>query len=841
MTEDKKKQHNDIDPENDEKGKKGIQNTIRELPVLPSEDMVLFPHMVVPWIVEPPHLVKMIDDALATDRTIVVALSKKHDDVETEMLHEIGTMGIILRMMKNEEGHAKLIIQGASRVRLREITSQEPYIKAVTEPVHDEVEQDIQLQAMVANLRQTFSRILDIATNLPSELGAVIMNIDDPGALADIAITHLNVDAAVKQEVLDAVNVKERLEKTLLILSGQLEIMKLGSRIQTQVKDRVEQTQKEFFLREQMKVIKQELGETDNAPDEIAELEEKLKAKNLPEDAWQEAERELKRLARMHPSSSEYSVARTYLEWIMDLPWNEETEDDIDLEHAEEVLNKDHYKLTKIKTRILEYLAVRKLKPDSKGTIICFAGPPGTGKTSLGRSIARSIGRKFQRIALGGAHDEAEIRGHRRTYVGAMPGRIIQAIKKAGVKNPVIMLDEIDKLGSDFRGDPSSALLEVLDPEQNSTFTDNYLGVEFDLSNVIFLATANMLETIPGPLLDRLEVLELSGYTSEEKAVIARRYLLPRQLEAHGLKKRGSISIDKRTLIKIIRSYTREAGVRDLERQLARICRQVARKVAEGDTEKAVIRVKNLSDYLGSERFFSEVAERTSIPGVATGLAWTPVGGDILFIEATSMPGSGKLILTGKLGDVMKESAMAALSYIKSRHKSFKIDPEYFNKVDIHLHVPSGAIPKDGPSAGVAISMALLSLFSDVPVRSEVAMTGEITLRGLVLPVGGVKEKFLAAHRAGIKEIILPLRNEKVLDDLPDQVRESLVFHPVRRIDEAVKVVFPDMFSKNKKKRKKSKGKVSGKKALKTGKMVADRGPEDVELPENLTVDVAVN
>lgn len=841
MTEDKKKQHNDIDPENDEKGKKGIQNTIRELPVLPSEDMVLFPHMVVPWIVEPPHLVKMIDDALATDRTIVVALSKKHDDVETEMLHEIGTMGIILRMMKNEEGHAKLIIQGASRVRLREITSQEPYIKAVTEPVHDEVEQDIQLQAMVANLRQTFSRILDIATNLPSELGAVIMNIDDPGALADIAITHLNVDAAVKQEVLDAVNVKERLEKTLLILSGQLEIMKLGSRIQTQVKDRVEQTQKEFFLREQMKVIKQELGETDNAPDEIAELEEKLKAKNLPEDAWQEAERELKRLARMHPSSSEYSVARTYLEWIMDLPWNEETEDDIDLEHAEEVLNKDHYKLTKIKTRILEYLAVRKLKPDSKGTIICFAGPPGTGKTSLGRSIARSIGRKFQRIALGGAHDEAEIRGHRRTYVGAMPGRIIQAIKKAGVKNPVIMLDEIDKLGSDFRGDPSSALLEVLDPEQNSTFTDNYLGVEFDLSNVIFLATANMLETIPGPLLDRLEVLELSGYTSEEKAVIARRYLLPRQLEAHGLKKRGSISIDKRTLIKIIRSYTREAGVRDLERQLARICRQVARKVAEGDTEKAVIRVKNLSDYLGSERFFSEVAERTSIPGVATGLAWTPVGGDILFIEATSMPGSGKLILTGKLGDVMKESAMAALSYIKSRHKSFKIDPEHFNKVDIHLHVPSGAIPKDGPSAGVAISMALLSLFSDVPVRSEVAMTGEITLRGLVLPVGGVKEKFLAAHRAGIKEIILPLRNEKDLDDLPDQVRESLVFHPVRRIDEAVKVVFPDMFSKNKKKRKKSKGKVSGKKALKTGKMVADRGPEDVELPENLTVDVAVN
>jgi ATP-dependent Lon protease len=772
------------------------QNTRRELPVLPSEDMVLFPHMVVPWIVEAPHLVRMIDDALATDRTIVIALSKKGEEgSDTDMLHEIGTMGIILRMMKNEEGHAKLIIQGASRVRLKEITSQEPYIKAITEPVHDIVEKNVEIQAMVVNLRQTFSRILDLATNLPAELGAVIMNIDDPGALADIAITHMNIEPAVKQEILEAVDVKERLEKALVILSGQLEIMKLGNKIQTQVKDKVEQTQKEFFLREQMKVIKQELGETDNAPDEIEELEEKLKAKKLPEDAMREAERELKRLARMHPSSSEYSVARTYIEWMIDIPWNEETEDDIDLKRAEDILNRDHYDLEKIKTRILEYLAVRKLKPDSKGTIICFAGPTGTGKTSLGKSIARSIGRKFQRIALGGTHDEAEIRGHRRTYVGAMPGRIIQAIKKAGVRNPVIMLDEIDKLGSDFRGDPASALLEVLDPEQNSTFTDNYLGVEFDLSNVIFLATANMLDTIPGPLLDRLEVLELSGYTTEEKAVIARKYLLPRQLEAHGLKKR-SISIDKKTLIKIITSYTREAGVRNLERQLAKICRKVARQVAEGNSEKAVIRTKNLSDYLGNEKYFSEVAERTSIPGVATGLAWTPVGGDILFIEATSMPGSGKLILTGKLGDVMKESATAAMSYIKSRHKQFGIDAETFNGCDIHLHVPSGAIPKDGPSAGVAISMALLSLFRDVPVKSNVAMTGEITLRGLVLPVGGIKEKFLAAHRAGIKEVILPKRNEKDLDELPEQVRQSLVFHPVNRINDAIDIVFQGLLRK---------------------------------------------
>lgn len=813
-----------------ESSEKINQTTLRQLPVLPSEDMVLFPHMVVPWIVEPPHLVKMIDDALATDRTIVVALSKKEKDSDTDMLHEIGTMGIILRMMKNEEGHAKLIIQGASRVRLKEITSQEPYLKAIIEPVHDQVEKDLEVEAMVVNLRQAFSKMLDLSPNLPAELGAIVMNIDDPGALADIAITHLNINSTIKQEVLEILDVRKRMKKALEILSGQLEIMKLGNKIQTQVKDKVEQTQKEFFLREQMKAIQKELGETDAVPDELSELEEKIKARNLPEDALKEAERELKRLSRMHPSSSEYSVARTYLEWIIDIPWNEETEDDIDLSKAEKILNKDHYKLTKIKTRILEYLAVRKLKPDSKGTIICFAGPPGTGKTSLGKSIARSIGRKFQRIALGGTHDEAEIRGHRRTYVGAMPGRIIQAIKKAGVRNPVIMLDEIDKLGADFRGDPSSALLEVLDPEQNSTFTDNYLGVEFDLSNVIFLATANMLETIPGPLLDRLEVLELSGYTMDEKTVIARKYLLPRQLEAHGLKKRGSVSIDKKTLQKVVSSYTREAGVRNLEREIAKLCRKVARKVAEGDTETAVIRINNIQDYLGTEKYFSEVAERTSIPGVATGLAWTPVGGDILFIEATSMPGAGKLILTGKLGDVMKESATAALSYIKSRHEVFNIDPLLFNKIDIHLHVPSGAIPKDGPSAGVAISMALLSLFRDKPVRSDVAMTGEITLRGLVLPVGGIKEKFLAAHRAGIKEIILPKRNEKDLDELPEQVRDFLTFHPVSNIDEAVKIVFSNSFMKKKTKAKKKKTQVSPKKENKFSENseteLVDKAPE---------------
>ncbi len=774
------------------------QNTIRELPILPSKDVVLFPHMVVPWVVEPPNLVRMIDDALASDRTIAVvsvAGSVESEEEIPEKLNNIGTMGLILRMAKNEQGHARLVVQGITRVRIKEITSTTPYIKARVEAVQDKVKPSMALEAMVVNIRQAFSKILDLSPNLPGELRSIVMSVDDPGVLADIVISHLNVSPAQKQEILEELDVMKRLEKALRILSEQIEILELGHKIQSQVRDQVDKSQREYFLREQLKAIKKELGESEEQPDEIEELREKLKAKELPEEARKEAERELERLARMHPSSSEYTVARTYLDWILELPWNESTEDNLDLDRAERVLNQDHYDLEKIKKRIIEYLAVRKLKPDAKGPILCFVGPPGTGKTSLGKSIARAIGRKFHRIALGGVRDEAEIRGHRRTYIGAMPGRIIQGLRKVGVNNPVIMLDEIDKVGTDFRGDPASALLEVLDPEQNSKFTDHYLGVEFDLSRVIFIATANMLETIPPPLLDRMEVLELSGYTLEDKIEIARRYLIPRQLEAHGLTKKN-LSIDKRALTRIISEYTREAGVRNLERQIGSICRAVARMVAQGHQEKVTVKVKNLEEFLGKPKYLPDVAERTSVPGVATGLAWTPVGGDILFVEATKMPGSGKLTLTGQLGDVMKESAQTALSYVKSKACAYGIPEEVFKTEDIHVHVPAGAIPKDGPSAGITIAIALISLFTDKPVRPDVAMTGEITLRGLVLPVGGIKEKVLAAHRAGIKEIILPKRNNMDLDELPEQIRHQLKFHLISKVDQAARIAFRKMKGK---------------------------------------------
>ncbi len=771
-------------------------STIRELPVLPGKELVLFPHMVVSWVVEQPNLVKLVDDALATDRTVAVLSEKKGDD-KSLGFHNVGTVGLILRMAKNEEGHARLIVQGVTRVRLLEITEEEPYIKAKVEPVQHIDSHDLEIQALAVNVRQVFSKVLELSPNLPRELGAMIMGVEDSGALADIVISHLNVSTDDKQTVLEALDVKERLQAALRILTVQLEILELGHKIQSQVKGQVEKTQKEFLLREQLKAIKKELGEGEEKPDEIEELREKLEAKGLPEDAMKEATRELDRLSKMHPFAPEYTVARTYIDWLLELPWNEFTEDHLDLDQAERILNEDHYDLEKVKNRIIEYLAVRKLKPDAKGTILCFYGPPGTGKTSLGKSIARSMGRKFLRIALGGMRDEAEVRGHRRTYVGAMPGRVVQGIRKVGVKNPVLMLDEIDKIGMDFRGDPASALLEVLDPEQNITFTDHYLGVEFDLSKVIFIATANVLDTIPSPLLDRLEVLELSGYTLEEKLEIARKYLIPRQLEAHGLTRRN-LSIKKTALSKIISAYTREAGVRNLERQIAAVCRGVAKQVAKGRTDKVQIRIKGLQEYLGPPKFMAEVAERTKVPGVATGLAWTPSGGEILFIEAGKMSGSGKILLTGKLGDVMKESAQTAMSFVRSKALDLGIPDDAFKDEDIHVHVPSGAIPKDGPSAGVAICMALISLFTDRSVRPDVAMTGEITLRGLVLPVGGIKEKVLGAHRAGIKEIILPKRNAGDLDEIPSQVRETMKFHLISKADEAVSVVFK---SKGRKKR----------------------------------------
>ena len=783
-----------ITDNNQETNDKSKQNTIRELPVIPTQNLVLFPHMVVPWVIEDAKFIKLVDDALATDRTFVMVAQKPKEKEDSEDkgeldLYDIGTVALILRMAKEGDNQAKLIIQGVTRVKILEITSHEPYLKARVEPIQDIVETDLETQALTTNVRQVFSRVLELAPHIPNELGGVIMSVEDPGVLADIVTSHLNIGVAEKQSVLESISVKERLQKALKILTQQLEILELGHKIQSEVRHQMDRSQREIYLREQLKAIRKELGEGEDLASEIEELKKKVEAKGLPESAKQEVLREIDRLSKMHPASSEYTVSRTYIDWILDLPWNEMDEERLDIKEAEKILNEDHYDLEKIKKRILEYLAVRKLKPDAKGPILCFAGPPGTGKTSLGRSIARAMGRKFVRISLGGVRDEAEIRGHRRTYVGAMPGRIIQGLKRVGVKNPIFMLDEIDKLGTDFRGDPASALLEVLDPEQNSTFVDHYLGVEFDLSHVIFIATANVLDSIPRPLLDRMEVLELSGYTLEEKLEIAKRYLIPRQLEAHGLSKKH-LSFSPKALEHIISGYTREAGVRELERKIAAVCRAVALDIATGISKKVTVKVKDLPKYLGPKRYEHEVAERTSIPGVATGMAWTPTGGEILFIEATSMKGQGKLILTGKLGDVMKESAQAARSYLHANAKRYKVDEDIFPKLDIHIHVPSGAIPKDGPSAGVAIFIALLSLLRDKPVRPDVAMTGEITLRGLVLPVGGIKEKVLAAHRAGIKEVILPKRNEPDLSEIPESVRKGLKFHLINNLSQAANICF---------------------------------------------------
>jgi ATP-dependent Lon protease len=644
-----------------------------------------------------------------------------------------------------------------------------------------------------------------MAPNLPAELAIMAMNLDDPGVLADLIASTLNIPLEDKQAILETLEVKERLAKVNVLLNKELSVMELGSKIQSEVREGIDKTQREYFLREQLKAIQKELGEKDERTVEIEELRQRLIQAKLPPEAMKEAERELDRLAKMPPAAAEYTVARTYLDWLIDLPWAVSTEDNLDISQAQKVLDEDHYDLEKVKKRILEYLAVRKLKADMKGPILCFVGPPGTGKTSLGKSIARALGRKFIRMSLGGVRDEAEIRGHRRTYVGALPGRIIQGIRKAGSNNPVFMLDEIDKLGMDFRGDPSSALLEVLDPEQNYSFSDHYLEVPFDLSKVMFITTANILDPIPPALRDRMEVLDLPGYTEEEKLGIAKDFLVPKQIEAHGLSKEN-IKFEDQALRRIALEYTREAGVRNMEREIANICRGVARKVAEGQKGLTVVEAESVPSFLGPAKFFSEVAERTSEPGVATGLAWTPTGGDILFIEATRMKGRKGFNLTGQLGEVMKESAQAALSYVRAKAKTLKIPENFFDSSDIHIHVPAGAIPKDGPSAGVTIFTAITSLLTGRPVRNDVAMTGEITLRGLVLAVGGIKEKILAARRAGITTVILPKRNEKDLQEVPEQVKKDMKFHFVQRMDEVIRIALkpkPNSKAKPKPKSKK--------------------------------------
>ncbi len=762
------------------------------LPILPLFDAALFPKMVLPLVVMQKTSIQLVDEAMAQHRIIglIVAKEQVNDDAYTKGdLHTVGTSALILKMAKTEDNKLQLLVQGLGRFRTKDYLKGKPYLQARVEHVKDEEKRDKELKALMSNMTGQFSRIAELSPGMPQEIVVMANSIQEPGILADMITSTINCTLEEKQAILEIFDVKKRLKEVTRLVNYQLEILELGNKIQSQVKGDMDKRQREYFLREQLKAIKEELGEKDEATVEIDDYRAKIEEKNLPEDARKEAERELDRLARMHPSSSEYTVASTYLDWLTTLPWNESTVDNIDIKKARKILDQDHFGLLKAKKRILEYLAVRKLKPESKGPILCFVGPPGTGKTSLGRSIARALGRQFFRISLGGVRDEAEIRGHRRTYVGALPGRIIQGIRRSGSNNPVFMLDEIDKVGSDFRGDPSSALLEVLDPEQNFSFSDHYLDVPFDLSKVMFITTANILDTIPPALRDRMEVLRLLGYTLDEKIKIANRYLIPRQRDAHGLKSK-QISFTKGAVKHIISGYTREAGLRNLEREIASICRGVAAKIAEGEETSVFIKVKDVSIYLGPVRLTPEVKTRVSTPGVAMGLAWTQTGGELLFIEATAMKGNKALTLTGQLGDVMKESATAALSFIRSNSALLGIPDDYFDNHDIHIHVPAGAIPKDGPSAGVTMLTALTSLLTDKTIKKDLAMTGEITLRGQVLPVGGIKEKVLAAHRAGIKTIIIPNWNEKDLQDIPKEVQEKIHFHFVDRMEDVLKIAF---------------------------------------------------
>ena len=762
-----------------------------ELPVLPLLDTVIYPQMVTALGVSTERELKLLDYVLTGNRLLALALQKNQKGKEAgpEDLYGYATAAVVLQMLKMPDNSARMLVQGMTRLKLTQFVREEPYLVARVEPLEDIVEEDKEMEALTRSLSDQFIKMISMSASLPDELKIAVMNIEHPGRLADMIASHLSISVHEKEEILEAVKVKERLKKVNTLISKEMEVLELAKKIQGQVKSELDKGQKEYYLRQQLKAIQDELGETDERTVEVQELKQKITQAKMPPEVLKEAERELSRLQKMPPQAAEYTVSRTYLDWLVSLPWSVTTTDNLDINQAQKVLDEDHYDLKRVKDRILEYLAVRKLKPDMKGPILCFVGPPGTGKTSLGKSIARSLGRKFIRISLGGIRDEAEIRGHRRTYIGALPGRIIQSIRKAESNNPVFMLDEIDKLGMDFRGDPSSALLEVLDPEQNFSFSDHYLEVPFDLTRVMFITTANYLEPVPPALKDRMEVLELPGYTEEEKLSIAKEFLIPKQTKEHGLKPEN-ISFEEAAIKSIISNYTREAGLRNLERAIATVCRKVAKEIAAEKTQSMVIKEETLGDLLGPIAFFKEIAERTAEPGVATGLAWTPAGGDILFIESTYMPGTGKLTLTGQLGEVMKESAEAAMSYVRSRSKALNVPLQDFTKYDFHIHVPAGAIPKDGPSAGVTIAMSLLSLLTGKSVRPEVAMTGEITLRGRVLPVGGIKEKVLAAKRAGIATLILPKRNEKDLVEVPDEVKARMEFRFVEKVDEMLPTVF---------------------------------------------------
>ncbi len=758
------------------------------MPVVALREFVIFPMMVTPLNVGRPKSIKAVDAAAAELRVFITVMQKDkeiQDPKPPDDLYQVGTLVSILRMMRSPEGNIQLILRGLARVRIEEWTQTDPYLKARYSLIDETVEQTIEVQALVNSAKELFRQMAQLSPQIPEEAVSLVASINNPAHIADLLVTALNISMEERQRFLEMTDPVQRLRELIPLLSREVQVLELTQKIQEKARQELDKAQREFILRQQLREIQKELGETPEA--EIEELRQKIEEAGMPEEVKEVALRELDRLSKMHPASAEYTVSRTYIDWLISLPWNKVTEDHLDIANAKRVLDEDHYDLDDVKERLLEFLAVRKLKQDTKGPILCFVGPPGVGKTSLGQSIARALGRKFVRISLGGVRDEAEIRGHRRTYVGALPGRIIQGLRQAGTKNPVFMLDEVDKLGFDFRGDPAAALLEVLDPEQNHSFVDHYLDVPFDLSQVLFICTANITDTIPPALLDRMEVIRLPGYSHEEKLQIAKRYLVPRNLKEHGLTEENLEFTDE-ALSVIVKRYTREAGVRNLNREIANICRKVARRVAEGKTEKVVVTPENVSEFLGPPKFVEEIAERKPQVGVATGLAWTPFGGSVLFVETTKMPGKGSLIITGLLGEVMKESAQAALSYVRSRSEQLGIPEDFFSKHDIHIHVPAGAIPKDGPSAGITMATALASLATGRPVRHDVAMTGEITLTGRVLPVGGIKEKVLAAKEAGITEIILPAQNEKDLDEIPEHIRNALTFHFVENMDEVLEI-----------------------------------------------------
>jgi ATP-dependent Lon protease len=747
------------------------------LPVLPLKETVVFPQSMTPLAIGQERSIKLIDDVVSGDRMLALVTAKE-DAPEVpgwDDLYEVGTAAIVHKLIRVPDGTLRILVQGLRRIRLERRAGDDPYFVGDLAEVPDEIEESKELEALTRNVQNLFGRIIAAVPYLPEELQIAAANVDDPSALSHLVASTMRLKTEEKQELLQTANVEERLRTISGILSRELEVIELGSKIQSQVQSEMEKGQREYFLRQQLKAIQEELGEGDDQQAEINELRSRLDELDLPEEPRKAGERELSRLEKLPPAAAEYGVIRTYLDWILTVPWNQVTEDNLDLDQARTILDEDHFDLDKVKDRIIEYLAVSKLKGDVTGPILCFVGPPGVGKTSLGQSIARTLGRKFVRISVGGVRDEAEIRGHRRTYIGAMPGTIIRALRDAESKNPVFLIDEIDKIGADWRGDPASAMLEVLDPEQNSSFRDHYLDLPFDLSKVLFICTANQLETIPGPLLDRMDVIQLSGYTEDEKVEIAKRYLLPKQLEANGLKPK-QVKLPAGSIRLVIREYTREAGLRNLERRIGDLLRKAATQVARGEADQVVLDEPTVREFLGPRRFAGDSRKRTADPGVATGLAVTQVGGDVLFIEATAYPGKGRLQITGQLGEVMQESAQAALSWVRSHAEALGIDPQWFADHDVHIHVPAGAVPKDGPSAGVAMATAIVSLVTGRTVSDEVGMTGEITLTGQVLQIGGVREKVLAAQRAGLKKVILPRENEADLSELPAETREELDF-----------------------------------------------------------------